>query len=191
MKTLITAAVAATFVASAASAETYRLDIAAAEGVKFAPWANAEAVDLYTLAINGSPAVAQNGLFADVRIPGVASEHGSWFIFEANKGDTITLAAMQGNSVDEYGVITIELPMDVANEDKVEMVEELVDEMNAEGRIIRVLKMVEKRTPVADTPADRSTSGDIAGFDAGADEGTEVATSVDNKGTWTVVQLGK
>ena len=34
-------------------------------------------------------------------------------------------------------------------------------------------------------------SGDIEGVDTGADEGTMEETAVENKGTWTVIQLGK
>ena len=100
------------------------------EGVKFAPWANEAAVDNYVLSINGSPKVASNSLFGRTGIPGVVSEHGHWFIFEAEQGDEISLVAMQGNSIDQYGRITFTLPSDMDNyETKDVMESQVVDTM--------------------------------------------------------------
>ena len=53
------------------------------------------------------------------------------------------------------------------------------------------VKIGEEEVVVDMMDAPRMFNGDILGFDAGADEGTDVSTSVDNLGTFTVREMSK
>ena len=156
--------------ASVASAATYRLDINAAEGVKFAPWGNAVG-DLKAQAINGTP---------QGDIPGVVSSHGSWFIIEADQGETINLRAMQGNSLDTYGILSFTLPEDQEITETRDITEiQRVDESvvmgdeSVEGETViktvnKEVKIGEEEVVVDMMDAPRMFSGDICRAPAGA-----------------------